>query len=508
MGRLYGTAFVSGLVSLALELAASRLLGATFGTTELTWSVVIGLILLYFAIGYTVGGRWADRSPRAETLYTIIVAAAVSIAVLPFLARPALLIGQAGMRLWQIGQVIGPFVVVLVLFSVPVTLLACVSPFIIRLALSDVRAAGGTSGRIYAISTAGSFLGTFLPNLVLVPLLGTHRTFLALALLTLLTGLWGLWSTSRPRFWRLAWLLPLLLALFIYRPAWIKPARGLIYEEESTYNFIQVLELEGRRYLLLNEGQGLHSVYFPGQLLTGGTWDYFLIAPYFNPTPHTQDQVRSLLIIGLAGGTISTQYTAVYGPLPIDGVEIDPAIVRVGQRFFGMTQPNLTPIVDDGRPYLNTTSKLYDVIAVDAYRLPYIPWYLTTVEFFAAARAHLTEQGVVAINVGHTPEDWRLVKALATTMRQVFPSVHVIAVPGTFNAIVIASRQPTQVSDFQANAQLLQHPALRQVAQSALEHLTPITFDGMVLTDDHAPIEALTDLLMAQYVLGGLQIGQ
>ncbi len=503
MGRLYGTAFISGLVSLALELAASRLLGPTFGTTELIWSVVIGLILLYFAIGYTIGGRWADRSPEPATLYTIIIAAGVSIAALPFLARPVLLLGQAGARMWDIGRVVGPFIAVLVLFSVPITLLACVSPFVIRLAMRDVHAAGVTSGKIYAISTAGSFLGTFLPNLVLVPTLGTHRTFLFLALLTLVTGLSGLWGTARARFWKLVWLLPLGLLLFAYRPTWIKPTAGLIYEEESTYNFIQVLEHEGNRYLLLNEGQGLHSVYFPDKLLTQGTWDYFLTAPYFNPAPYTQDEVRSLLVVGLACGTIPAQYTAVYGPIRIDGVEIDPAIVRVGQRFFAMTQPNLTPIVDDGRTYLNTTSETYDVIAVDAYRLPYIPWHLTTVEFFTAAREHLTERGVVAINVGHTPEDWRLVKALATTMGQVFPSVHVIAVPGTFNAIIVASKQPSRVEDFQANAQLLTHPALQNVAQRTLANIVPLELDGMVLTDDRAPIEALTDVLVMQYLLGG-----
>lgn len=501
MRRLYVTAFIGGVVSLALELAAARLLGPTFGTTELVWSVVIGLILLYFSLGYTLGGRWADRSPEAATLYTILVAAAVSIAALPFLARPVLLIGQAGARMWDVGRVAGPFVAVLLLFSVPITLLACVSPFVIRLAMRDVQAAGATSGRIYAISTMGSFLGTFLPNLVLVPALGTHRTFLFLALLTLLTGLSGLWSSARARFWKLAWLLPLLLALFVYRPTWIKPTAGLIYEEESTYNFIQVLEHEGKRYLLLNEGQGLHSVYFPGQILTQGTWDYFLAAPYFNPAPYREDEVQSLLIIGLACGTISTQYTEVYGPIRIDGVEIDPAIVRVGQRFFGMHQSNLRPIIEDGRTYLNTASARYDVIAVDAYRLPYIPWHLTTREFFRAAYEHLTDKGVVAINVGHTPDDWRLVKALATTMGEVFPSVYVVEVPGTFNAIVVATRQPSTRADFEANAALLRHPALQNVAQRMLAHLVPLSLDGMVLTDDRAPIEALTDTLVMEYLM-------
>jgi len=403
---LYLTAFIGGLVSLALELAASRLLAPAFGTTELVWSAIIGLILLYLSVGYALGGRWADRSPHPATLYTILTAAGLTIATIPLLARPMLRLAARGMMAWSLPQIAGPFIFVLVLFVAPVTLLACVSPFVIRLSVTDMTATGGTAGKIYAVSTLGSFIGTFLPNLVLIPNLGTYRTFVLLAMIAAVTGLWGLWHASRRRFWQLAWTLLLLSALFILKPGAIKPQAGLIHEEESVYNFIQVVEnTDGSRYLLLNEGQGIHSVYLPGkQILTGGPWDYYLIAPYFNAAPHPPDAVGSLLVIGLAAGTTPRQYTAVYGAIPIDGVEIDPAIIRVGRDYFAMTQPNLTAYATDGRTFLTQTTRRYDVVAVDAYRLPYIPWHLTTVEFFAEVRAHLTEKGVVAINVGHTPD--------------------------------------------------------------------------------------------------------
>jgi predicted membrane-bound spermidine synthase len=506
---LYITAFTGGLVSLALELAASRLLAPAFGTTELVWSAIIGLILLYLSVGYALGGRWADRSPHPTTLYTILTAAGLTIAVIPLLARPMLRLAAQGMLAWNLGLIAGPFIFVLVLFAAPVTLLACVSPFVIRLSVTDVTASGGTAGRIYAVSTLGSFIGTFLPNLVLIPNLGTYRTFVLLAMIAAVTGLWGLWNTNRRRFWLLVWTLALLIALFILKPGTIKPETGLIHEEESVYNFIQVLEnTDGSRYLLLNEGQGIHSVYLPGdEILTGGPWDYYLIAPYFNDAPHPPSAVKSLLVIGLAAGTTATQYTEVYGALPIDGVEIDPAIIQVGRDYFAMTQPNLTAHATDGRTFLTQTERHYDVVAVDAYRLPYIPWHLTTVEFFAEVRAHLTGEGVVAINVGHTPGigdgDWRLVEAMVATMRQVYPSVYVIEIPNSFNAIVVATAQTTVARNLADNLPLLTDMRLHVVAERALANLREVASTGVVFTDDRAPVEQLTHDLALRYIFGG-----
>ena len=508
-GLLYLTAFVGGVVSLSLELAAARLLAPTFGTSEPVWSAIIGLILLYLAFGYVVGGRWADRAPRLSRLAFILIAAGVSTAIIPFVARPVLRLATRGMASLEVGLVVGPFLAVLILFALPVTLLACISPFVIRLSLDEVDASGSTAGRIYAISTAGSFLGAFLPNLFLVPTLGVQRTFVLLALLTYLTGLLLLRADGHGWFWLFFWLSFALCGLLLLPPASprpptaqvSKPAR-LLYEGDSVYNFIQVVEdAKGRRYLLLNEGEGIHSLYDPHNLLTGGTWDYFLVAPCLTPPPHSPAEVERLLVIGLAAGTIPRQFTAFYGPLPIDGVEIDPAIVEVGRRYFAMDEPNLRVHIGDGRTYLHTSQEQYDLIAVDAYRLPYIPWHLTTVEFFREVAAHLDEGGVVAVNVGHTPDDWRLVGAMAATMAEVFPAVHAIAVPGTFNAIVIGSMQPTDWEDFLANSSALP-PALQPVAAEAYRHRLELPSSTTIFTDDRAPVEALTHRLIVDYLLG------
>ncbi|MDF1515413.1 MAG: fused MFS/spermidine synthase, partial [Anaerolineae bacterium] len=180
---LFLVAFTSGTLSLALELSAGRLLAPAFGTTELVWSAIIGLILLYLSAGHMIGGAWADRSPTAATLYTILTCAGWSIALIPVSSRPLLRIAAQGMRVWNLGMLAGPFIAILLLFAVPVTLLGMISPYIIRLTVQGVVGSGKVTGRIYALSTAGSFIGTFLPNLVLIPNLGTWRTFMLLAML-------------------------------------------------------------------------------------------------------------------------------------------------------------------------------------------------------------------------------------------------------------------------------------------------------------------------------------
>ena len=326
---------------------------------------------------------------------------------------------------WRLGS----FIVILVLFSVPVTLLGTVSPFIIRLAVTDVAGSGKVAGQVYAVSTLGSLLGTFLPVLVTIPHLGTTRTFLLFSGLLFAIAFAAHFRINRRGALPYV-LMPVTIVLIVLaapggplRPA--APGASLMYEGESAYNYIQVQEdAAGYRYLYLNEGQGVHSQWHEQKVFYGGTWDYFLVAPYFNQAPFRPEQMASMLLIGLAAGTIARQYTAVYGDIPIDGIELDPEIVAVGAEFFDMNaeaMPNLSARVGDGRYLLNNIDQAYTVIGIDAYRPPYIPWHLTTVEFFSEVRDRLAERGVVAINVGRTDTDRRLVDALSNTLRQVFP---------------------------------------------------------------------------------------
>lgn len=510
---LYTTAFAGGMVSLGVELAASSLLRPHFGTANLVWAAIIGLILLYLTVGNLLGGRWADRSPRRSTLYQILAWAGFSVGILPFVAQPILAVAAPSLESFRIAMLGGSFVAVLLLFSIPITLLGCVTPFVVRLSIRDLADSGRVSGRVYAVSTLGSFLGAFLPDLLLVPTIGTQNTFVLLSLILLVVACAGLFSSGwKPRMPRLALyaampLIILLLAVALrHRPVKAAAPGEIIYETESPYNYIQVAEQsDGCRHLLLNEGGGIHSITCPDRLETPGPWDYFLIGPYFNAPPHRPEAVESIALIGLAAGTTAQQFTEIYGPIPIDGVEIDPEVVRVGKQYFGMTQPNLEPIVADGRAFLARTDQVYSLIGVDAYRLPYIPPHLTTVEFFKQARDHLTSDGVLVINVGRVADDYRLVEAIVSTLLRVFPSAHVVEVPYSFNAIVVATVRPTTASNLAENLAVLEDDGfLHTTARRAVENLHPIQPGDVVFTDDRASIELMTNALLFDYVWGGL----
>ncbi|TMC38031.1 MAG: spermine synthase [Chloroflexi bacterium] len=489
--------FISGMTSLALEMCASRLLAAYFGTSLFIWANLIGLILVYLTVGYFIGGRLADRYPSEQVLCTITAMAALSISILPFISQVILTWSITGLEQVSVSIFFSSLLGTILLFAVPVTLLGLVSPFAIRLVTKEVGRSGKTSGSLYAISTFGSILGAFLPVLWLIPAFGVRRTLLIFGVILFAASLWGLRSRWRPAF-------SLVLIALVLPLGPLKNIPDLIYEQESLYNYIQVTQLpDGTRELILNEGQAIHSIYYPNPktVLTGWYWDYFLAAPYFN-AGFTPQKLHRVAIIGLAAGTIAHQFTKVYGQVSIDGVEIDPSIVDVGRKYFAMNEPNLHVHIQDGRTYLETTQAQYDVVAIDAFQQPYIPFQLTTHEFFSTIRSHLSSTGVVALNTAHTPHDYRLVQAFVNTMSKVFPSVYVFDVPGTFNTEIMATVQPTSITTFRQNlAQFTPSSIMGQVASEVSAVVTQGHSDGgIVFSDDRAPIEQITDQLLLNYI--------
>ena len=526
MKYLSSLVFISGAVTLGVELSAARLLEPVFGNNQIVWAALIGLILLYLALGAWLGGKLADRFPQVQLLERVIVIGALGVALIPVVSGPVLRWAATGIDNFDGGLLAGALLAMLLLFSLPIVLLGTVSPWAVRLAVNNVAQAGQIAGRLYAIATAGSLFGTFLPVLWLIPAYGTRRTFFCLACLPLVV-IGTVTLRSRRRWWPLAALL-LLVGLWLWggrqssiRAGWDDGQAGaLIYEDESFYNYIAVRQWGSERHLKLNDGIGIHSVSHPDSVLSLGIWDYFLLAPLFraevqqNVARLGQDPapLGQLLIIGLAAGTVSELYSKLYGPLPITGIELDREIITVGQQYFGMTQPNLTAIAADGRHWLagQPPTATWDLIAIDAYRPPYIPFQLTTVEFFSLVRDHLSADGVVAINVGRTATNYALVDSLAATLYQLFPTVYAIDEPGPAdnlsNSLLVATRRPVDLAAFAQTVAALppQLPApLRTFAADALAQTrllpppasSPFALpgsavtDATIFTDDHAPVE-------------------
>ncbi len=523
-----------GICSLGIELTVSRLLQPFFGSSQLIWANVIGLTLIYLTIGYRLGGRLADRRPDPQILAMILLGAGLATAPIPLIARPILAASASAFNTFSIGVFFGSFFGVLLLMSVPIILLGMVSPFAIRLSMNDLESAGRIAGSLYALSTIGSILGTFLPVLVLIPALGTNLTFYVFSLALVVVGALGL----RRRAALVAIPAVMLLAVFQLglrgiREPFCRSCES-VYEQESTYNYIQVAETPfgpdntKQMGLILNEGQAIHSIYNtryeqtnnPADLLTNGPWDFFNVAPYVYPN-RTKDEVDSMLMIGSAAGTIPKQFLAFYGQdVRIDAVEIDPAIVDIGRKYFAMEDqvaPNYNVHAEDGRVYLNRTQETYDIVGMDAYHQPYIPFHLTTREFFSEVNAHLSPNGVAVVNAGKPGSDYRLVNVLATTMRTVFPQVFILDVPSFGNSIVIGVKQPVGdgVANFRANARDINDPVLQYVMEQALvsnNRKLPMREwtdkDGaeiQAFTDDWAPVESVIDRIILRAAEAGLQ---
>ncbi len=499
--------FTGGITSIAIEITASRLIGPYFGSSTFIWANLIGLTLLYLTIGYFIGGRLADRWPKPWLLYTVTGLAGASVAFIPIISRPILEVSLAAFDETNVGAFVGSLFGTIFLFAVPITLLGMVSPFAVRLRLHRVSDAGNTAGNLYALSTVGSIIGAMLPALLLIPVFGTRNTFWLLAICLLVPSLIGLILT---RDIRAGSLIGALLVVVLFLPVTLQqglirpPEYGeVIYETETRYNYVQVLERDGEMLLALNEGHAVHSIYDPDSLLTRGPWDYFMIAPYFIPETKPED-VDSLLMIGLAAGTVSKQFTRAYGPIPIDGVEIDGEIAEVGREYFDMNEPNLNVVVADGRYYLSKTDNTYSVIGIDAYRQPYIPFHLTTAEFFQEVSDHLDEDGVAVVNAGRTKTDFRLVDVIAATMADVFDYVYLIDVERFSNTMVIGTNSPSSIEAFVSNIEALPDSSiLKPVGEASISAGNIRIWDGdaMVFRDDLAPVEQVVD----QIIIGEAQ---
>lgn len=489
--------FVVGAGTLGAEIAAVRLLAPYFGASTVVWANSIGVVLVALSFGYWLGGRWADRHPSLPGLCRLALGGAVALAAVPFMARPFLDAAVGALDRLAAGAFVGSLLGVLALIAVPVLLLGAVSPWALRLAVDEVDRAGSVAGRLYAVSTAGSLIGTLSAALLWIPLIGTRRTFLLFALVVAVVAVIGLMPSRRLVG------VPMLIALAaLPAPGSTKigTADGkVIHETETEYQYARVVERpDGSRILELNEGQAIHSLYRPGSPLSTRYWDDQLVLPWATGRRFPPSRVA---ILGNAAGTTARAYRHFFPRTRVDGVEIDGELSEIGRRFFDMRNGRLTVYTADARPFLRQSRKSYDAISLDAYRQPYVPFYLTTREFFGLVRKRLESSGVLIVNVGHPKGQDELERTLAATLRTVFTNVMRDPTTPT-NTLLVASDAPLAAASLRAVEQRLP-PGLRDVARSAANELTPPLDGGDVYTDDRAPVEWLIDSSIVDYAAEG-----
>ncbi|UOF92089.1 fused MFS/spermidine synthase [Fodinisporobacter ferrooxydans] len=497
---LYVYVCVTGASVMALELAASRFLAPYFGTSMIVWANIIGLILLSLSLGYWLGGRLADRKPSGNILMTLSLLSGIWSSLLPLWGQIIFRYLSGGIMNTPVLTILLSFVSILLVFAPPVFLLAMVSPFALRLVAGPPEQTGKIAGNLYAFSTLGSIIGTFGTAFGTIPFLGTQETLYLWSASLLLISCIGLKSS---RIGRLAWFslaLPLLLYLWLHGP--LKQNGDVLWSKDTLYQFVQVIRnSDGTTALVYNEGGGVQSLHRPHDALNPNDYyDDYLLLPYLVNHP------GKAVILGSAGGTIPhllARYDKPFFPnLQLTGVEIDPAVIPLARKYFGFLPSDGKLVNADGRQFINHTNNRYDIIIVDAYTQQiYIPFHLATQEFFTQLKEHLQPSGVVALNVNAISPNSKLLVSMEKTVQSVFPYTYVIKARGQYNYILLGSQTKLSTSGF---AQIPATNPIHAIAEEWPVSMRPLahkeTAAGTLLTDNHAPVELMTDSMIMKFI--------
>ncbi len=497
----------AGACTMAVELAAVRLLAPWFGTSSRVWTNVIGIILLALSLGYLLGARLAaSQRPRRALSWTLL-SAALWTAWLPFLAGPVCrwflpdgLGLDRAIELWTWGSLAATSV----LFLPAAVCLGCVGPLALEIVQrTELSSAGSAGGRVLGWSTLGSLLGTFLTTHFLVPWLGLSWTFLGVAGLLFVLGA-SLALSERGRATAALALVPLGAAALCSRLERGAPPEGVsvLAERESVYQSVRAIEDrrwgEPMRLLQVNEGlDSFQSVWIAREGLLGPGYYYDLFA-----LPAWWSGARERWRVAVLGLGAGTAFRVLRGASPAGieldfvGVELDPAMVELGERYFGLDSESARVISGvDARAALRTLESNFDLIVLDAYaRQVEIPYHLSSEEALREMRDHLAPGGWLAVNVGGFGFDDPVVRALGGTVARVFPGAVAYRVPASRNFILFARREadvptpsdPSFRYDGAGAATLL--PALS--LPSSYARLVPCG-DDEALSDDRNPIDEL-----------------
>lgn len=534
---LYLVVFLSGAVLMALEMVGSRILAPTFGSSIYIWGALIIIVMTALTLGYYLGGRYADKFPNLLMMAAILAGAGVWVGGLPFWTTPV------SYYCAGLGPRLGSLMAAMAFFFIPSVFMAMVSPFAIKLISSSLSNIGNTAGRLSAVSSAGSILGTLLTSFFLIPIMGVRSIIFTLGFILLGLSLFmtvyskclfskeegfskkGIISNYQ-RILMIAVII-YIIALIIFGILW--PRRSsffydqseILYERDSLYHHILVAESSSIRNLHFdNSYQSAMDLRDPLKMVFDYT-SYLHLGVVVRPKP------ERALFIGLGGGSAPKKFLHDYPSIKsIDAVEIDPEVVNVAHRFFGLPlDPRLRVFVRDGRLFIRQKAKEiaagvtepYDMVIIDAYSESTIPYHLTTIEFLEATRSILAPNGVVVSNIigALSGPESRLLYSMTRTFKNVFPQTYLFPI-GLWsgetdqierNVILIA----TMNQDYWDKAAWREKAEEYQKQGLIKEDVTKYTealvnnshtvemirkYDIPILTDDYAPVDTLQHPLL------------
>ncbi len=489
---LYLTEFFSGMSVMAVELGASRLLAPYFSSSQIVWTIIIGTIMIAMALGNVYGGRTADKSPNPDKLYGRIMIAAIWIALIP-VAGKYIIIGISAILIFSVNSnflIIAAFAACMVIFVFPLFLLGTVTPSLVKYSVDSLDDNGKTVGTLGAFNTIGSIIGTFVPTFVTIPAVGTSITFLIFSgILLALSIVYFVCEKEEKKKIAVSVLLFALCCGLGYSDSFAFWENNLTYEGESVYNYLQVYEDDERVAFSTNVLFGVQSVYMKQDGLTGMYYDYAMAAPLMISNKNTTDM--DVLILGMGTGTYATQCEKYFGDMNIEGVEIDEKITDLSRKYFSLSKS--VPVTTyDGRAFLNASKKKYDVIMVDAYQDITIPFQMSSREFFALVKEHLTDDGVMVVNMNmKSTKDGNINEYLSDTIGSVFDTEYIVDVTGSSNRELFASDNKEILKILSGNIEKLDNLQLKTMMRQVKENMLAYQKGDYLLTDDKAPVELL-----------------
>ncbi len=497
----YLTGFLSGLSVMAIELGASRLMAPYFSSSQIVWTIIIGTIMIAMAIGNVIGGKMADKNQSPDKLFIWLFAAATWTMLIPLLGK--FIISGVAVGLAMIVKsnylIWAAFISCILVFVFPLLVLGMVTPNLVKFSVQSLDENGKTVGIIEACNTIGSIIGTFIPTFVSIPWMGTALTFVVFATVMYIACL-VYFMIRKTHVIKTSVIAVLCLAAGIASSSigvvyWDSTVK---YEGESIYNYLRVEETDRSIILSTNVLFGVQSIKMKDGNLTGMYYDYALAAPTIAGAAKEE---KDILILGMGTGTFATQCVNYFGSKNIDGVEIDQKIVDLAHEYFDLPQ-EVNTYTMDGRAFIQSAEKKYDIILVDAYQDITIPFHLSSLEFFKYVESHLNEGGVMVINMNmYTDNEGGINDYLSGTVAEVFESVYTCPTASNTNMELFAANGYDVKERLTENTDALERGELKNLMNRVNAKLTKVEKNGYVLTDDKAAVELLGMAVLDDMIL-------
>ena len=478
------TVFLSGALTMMLELIAARVLSPYVGSSNLIWTTIIGIMLTSMSIGYWFGGKMADKNKENDIkiLSNYLLISAIATSIIPILEVVFIdVLSQLSSNL-----ILVAIICATVTFGIPSFLLATVSPIAVKIKNNNMDHIGATSGKISSLSTIGSIFGTFFAGFILIPNLGVRNIILGCSILLWILSVY-LFNKKDKKYYILMIVELLIIIGLNILGGYLFQVRNpeITRDVDSEYSRIWVTNLDvgETTYKTLQVDTGLESYINQETGEMGATYLY-----YYDLFEYYNKEANDALMIGGAAYTYPMHYLKKYENKTIDVVEIDEKMTQIAEEEFGLDKnnPNLGLITQDGRSYLNYNEKKYDTVFIDAFKGLNAPFELTTYKAMQKVYNSLDENGTVITNIISAIEgdDADFIKYEYSTYKAIFDDVKVFQV------------NPNHSDDEEQNLILvgikgngnINTDKEEEYGELLSNEIKDFTSDKPIITDDYAPI--------------------